>query len=177
MLTVGYGAVAQFGRALDWQSRGQGFKSPQLHSQTPWYRTYQLPEPPNSTKAAAYPARLRTVERLCEKLDCFYFRLGRSEVYRWVVARPPLAVLDQFTLATGHARAMASLVFLATPAWTGFIASNLLHDVRPILLSEFESMRKRVHSAGCFSENRVMKRWRCVRPARSAGPRQRPLEP
>ena len=25
------GAVAQFGRALDWQSRGQGFKSPQLH--------------------------------------------------------------------------------------------------------------------------------------------------
>jgi hypothetical protein len=32
------GAVAQFGRALDWQSRGQGFKSPQLHRQTPWSR-------------------------------------------------------------------------------------------------------------------------------------------
>ena len=27
-----HGAVAQPGRALDWQSRGQGFKSPQLHS-------------------------------------------------------------------------------------------------------------------------------------------------
>ncbi len=26
-----FGAVAQVGRALDWQSRGQGFKSPQLH--------------------------------------------------------------------------------------------------------------------------------------------------
>src|SRR5918996_6346761 len=50
-MTLSYGAVAQFGRALDWQSRGQGFKSPQLHSQKPPLNWWFTPSPGYRSKA------------------------------------------------------------------------------------------------------------------------------
>jgi prevent-host-death family protein len=65
------GAVAQLARARDWQSRGRGFESPQLHSQT-------APQTPTAVNADDFRIGLgRWIDRVSSGEDLLVTRRGK----------------------------------------------------------------------------------------------------
>jgi prevent-host-death family protein len=81
------GAVAQLARARDWQSRGRGFESPQLHSQT-------APQTPTAVNADDFRIGLgRWIDRVSSGEDLLVTRRGKP-VMRVTAPLPALVPLN-----------------------------------------------------------------------------------